>query len=563
MEPDNAPYSKLKCTGVGGRFLILWTILCCTCSLKLAHAQDVDVLQQLGLSGRRSGVSSSSDARSIPNGIIPFKSGVILTPRARIQVPLRTVIPASYSSTNLSLILSLSVHRVNSAFLFSVLSKKRKVQLGLQFVPGKVLVHVGPRSSVSFDYDVHDGQWHSLALDIQGQQVFLYTSCGKRSVQADLRSKKEEALDAEGSFLLGKMNHNSVPFEGAICQFDIYPSAEAAHNYCDYIKKHCREADTYRPVFEPLLPLISSDPNITVTRITPLSVTEKSKNAPSPTLALTEESTRTKIFGPIDRFLMLNKSSVNQTANTPNPVAVSVSLPPHPGLESQYHFPTQTSSTPLRTSLTPPNPKPTSRGSAGNKTKQGDTNSQEPPGERMDLPASIRPSEMRPNLHTTAAVRQDSPSNGDLHPIKHKTTVAPEKSEPKVPSLQDVKPTSLIPVTPAATDGFQTFDLDPTQFSLLAGPPGLKGEPGPPGLQGLPGMQGKPGKRGPRGPPGPHGNPGLPGPPGVKGQKGDYGLSPGQSPKGLKGEPGVMGPPGMHGHDGRKASKRMKAIKGS
>uniref|UniRef100_A0A8C3AHW7 Thrombospondin-like N-terminal domain-containing protein n=1 Tax=Cyclopterus lumpus TaxID=8103 RepID=A0A8C3AHW7_CYCLU len=192
-------------------------------------SEDVDVLQQLGLYGRRTGVSSSSAARNIPNGIIPFKSGVILTPRARIQAPLHTVIPASYSATNLSLILSLSVHRVNGAYLFS----------------GQVLVRVGQRSSVHFDYDVHDGQWHSLALDIQGRHVSLHTSCGKRIARADLRSKKEEALDAEGSFLLGKMNHNSVPFEGAICQFDIYPSAKAAQNYCDYIKKQCREADTF------------------------------------------------------------------------------------------------------------------------------------------------------------------------------------------------------------------------------------------------------------------------------------------------------------------------------
>ncbi|TNN50701.1 Collagen alpha-1(XXVII) chain B [Liparis tanakae] len=218
MEPDNAPYSELKGTGVGGRILILWTILCCTCSLRLAHAQDVDVLQQLGLSERRLGVSSSQGGRAIPNGIIPFKSGVILTPRARIQVPLHTVIPASYSATNLSLILSLSVHRVNGAYLFSVLTKKRKVQLGVQFVEGRVVVRVGQRSSVHFDYDVHDGQWHSLALDIQGRHVSLHTSCGKGIARADLRSKKEEALDAEGLFLLGKMNHNSVAFEGAICQ---------------------------------------------------------------------------------------------------------------------------------------------------------------------------------------------------------------------------------------------------------------------------------------------------------------------------------------------------------
>ncbi|KAM7391211.1 hypothetical protein PAMP_021915 [Pampus punctatissimus] len=486
MEPDNAPYSKLKTTGVGGKVLILLTILCCTCSLRLAQAQDVDVLQQLGLSGRRAGGSSSSGARSIPNGIIPFKSGVILTPRARIQVPLHTVIPATYSSTNLSLILSLSVHRINSAFLFSVLSKKRKVQLGVQFVPGKIQVHVGQRSSVSFDYDVHDGQWHSLALDIRGHRVFLHTSCGKKSVHADLHSKKEEALDPEGSFLLGKMNHNLVPFEGAICQFDIYPSAEAAHNYCDYIKKQCREADTYRPVFAPLLPLLSTDPNITVTHITPLSLTELSKKAQRPSLALIEENARTMILAPTDRSLMLTGM---KTVSTP---------PVDTGLESSVKFPTQTVTTSLRTSVTPPTQKPTSNDSVGKDPNQGDNNTPKPSGKSMDLPAHTSPSEMKPNLRTTAAPTQGSPSNAYLSHKKQLTTVAPKKPEPKMTSMQDVKPTLFIPVTPAATDGFQTFDLEPTQFSLLAGPPGLKGEPGPPGLQGLPGLPGKPGKRGPR-----------------------------------------------------------------
>lgn len=439
-------------------------------------SEDVDVLQQLGLSGRRAGGSSSSGARSIPNGIIPFKSGVILTPRARIQVPLRTVIPANYSSTNLSLILSLSVHRINSAFLFSVQSKKRKVQLAVQFIPGKVLVHVGHRSSVGFDYDVHDGRWHSLALDIQGHQVFLHTSCGENSIHTDLPSKKVEALDPEGSFLLGKMNHNSVPFEGAICQFDIYPSAKAAQNYCDYIKKHCREADTYRPMFPPLLPLFSTDPNITVTHITPLSMTELSKKGQRPTLALIEENTRTTILVPTDRLLMQNKTSVYQTASTPKPGAVSVSPPVHPGLESPLKFPTQTVTTSLRISVTPPNPTL----HAGKNTKQGHTNTLKPSGNSLDLPASTRPSEMKPNLQTTAASTQGSPSNAYLPHKEKLSTVAPKKPEPKVTSVQDVKPTSLIPVTPAATDGFQTFDLEPTHFSLLAGPPGLKGEPGPP-----------------------------------------------------------------------------------
>lgn len=435
---------------------------------------DVDVLQQLGLSGRRAGGSSST--RSIPNGVIAFKSGVILTPRARLQVPLRTVLPAAYSSTNLSLILSLSVHRVNSAFLFSVLSKKRKVQLGVQFVPGKILVQAGQRSSASFDYDVHDGRWHSLAVDIQGHDVFLHTSCGERSVHANLRPKKEEALDAEGSFLLGKMNQHSVPFEGAICQFDIYPSAKAAHNYCDYIKKHCREADTYRPMFPALLPLFSTDPNITVTHSP--SLMELSEKAQRPTLALTEESTRTTVLLPADRSLTPNSTSVYEAA--PDGDAVTVSPVVHPGLESPFKFPTQTFTTSLRISATPANPKATSHTSASKNTQQGEADSQRPPVPAMDVPAPSRLLETGPDPQTTAAPSHGSPPNAHLANKHQATTVASKKPEPGVTSVQPVRPTSLIPVTPAATDGFQIFDLEPTQFSLLAGPPGLKGEPGPP-----------------------------------------------------------------------------------
>lgn len=438
--------------------------------------KDVDVLKQLGLSGRRAGSFSSSSSRSIHNGIIPFRAGVILTERAHIQAPLRTVIPASYNTTDLSLILSLSVHRTNSAFLFSALSKKRKVQLGVQFVPGKVLVHVGQKSAVSFDYDIYDGQWHSLALDIRGQQVFLHTSCGKKNMHADLRSKKQDALDPEGSFLLGKMDHNSVPFEGAICQFDIYPSAEAAHNYCDYIKKQCREADTYRPAFPPLLPLFSIDPNNAATHITPLSLTEISKKALTPTLAFTGENIRTTALPSVDS-VMLNKTSVYQAVSAAKPGAVSVSPPVHPGLESPSKFPAQAVTASPGINVTPPNPKPTSHTIKA--TKQVDANSPQPSGNRM-LPVFSRSSEMKPNLQSAAASTQESPSNAVFSHEQQLTTGAPREPEPKVTIVLDVKPTSLIPVTPAATDAFQTFDLEPTQFSVLAGSPGLKGEPGPP-----------------------------------------------------------------------------------
>jgi len=368
-------------------------------------------------------------------------SGVILTSRARIQAPLHTVIPASYSATNLSLILSLSVHRVNGAYLFSVLTKKRKVQLGVQFVEGRVVVRVGQRSSVHFDYDVHDGQWHSLALDIQGRHVSLYTSCGKGIARADLRLKKEEALDAEGLFLLGKMNHNSVAFEGAICQFDIYPSAKAAQNYCDYIKKQCREADTYRPVFPALLPLTSTDPNITVPHASQLPLAEVSEKA--------------------------HRSSTPVKASAPKPGALSVSPPVPRGSESLLDFPSK------HTGVMPPSPEPTSRGGDVRNAKRGDTDAQKTSGERMDLPASSRPSELPPDLHATAAFTQRSSPNPNLHREDLSTTEAPETPEPKATSK--VKPTSLTP----ATDGLQIYLLEPTQFSLLDEEPGLKGEPGP------------------------------------------------------------------------------------
>lgn len=332
---------------------------------------------------------------------------------------------------------------------------------------------------MSFDYDVHDGRWHSFALDIQGHQVYFYTSCGNQSVHADLPSKKEEALDPEGSFLLGKMNHNSVPFEGAICQFDIYPSAKAAHNYCDYIKKHCREADTYRPMFPPLLPLFSSDPNITVTHLTPLSLTQIYKQSLRPTLPSTKGQSRTTILVPTVHSLMLNKTYAYPTLSTEKPGAVSDSPPIHPGLEYPLKFPTQTVTTPLWTSVTSTNPTPTSRGSARESAKQGDTNAPKLSWSTRVLPASTRPSETKPNPHTAASTQGSSSNAYPLHK-KKLTTQAPKNPEPIVTSMQDVKPTSLIPVTPAATDGFQTFDLAPTQFSLLAGPPGLKGEPGPP-----------------------------------------------------------------------------------
>ncbi|NWX59789.1 MARCO protein, partial [Promerops cafer] len=93
-------------------------------------------------------------------------------------------------------------------------------------------------------------------------------------------------------------------------------------------------------------------------------------------------------------------------------------------------------------------------------------------------------------------------------------------------------------------------------ITLLAGPPGRKGDPGLPGLRGPPGTKGD---QGVHGPPGEKGSKGAPGPagqsggPGVKGQKGEMGLAGPQGQKGdmgKKGDPGPQGPMGPEGHPG-------------
>lgn len=209
----------------------------------------MDVLQRLGLSWTKAGGGRSP----APPGVIPFPSGFIFTQRARLQVPTATILPTALGR-ELALVLSLCSHRVNHAFLFAIRSRKHRLQLGLQFLPGRTLVHLGPRQSVTFDLDVHDGRWHHLALELRGRTVTLVTACGQHRVPVPLPSRRDSTLDPQGSFLLGKMNPRAVQFEGALCQFSIHPVAQVAHNYCAHLRERCRQVDTYGPQEGALFP---------------------------------------------------------------------------------------------------------------------------------------------------------------------------------------------------------------------------------------------------------------------------------------------------------------------
>lgn len=481
---------------------------------------DVDVLQRLGLSGKRPS-SGWSSSRTVPQGVIPFKSGVIFTQRARVEAPVSTILPAG-SSTDLLLVLSLCSHRINNAFLFAVKSKKKKLQLGVQFVPGKIIVYAGHKRSVYFDYNVHDGQWHNMAIDIRGQTVTLFTSCGKRRVHADLHFKKDEALDPHGSFLFGKMNQHSVQFEGAICQFDIYPSAKAAHHYCKYLKKQCRQADTYRPNLPPLIPLLPRDPSAspsTPQRMEPSLQGLKNLTTAAPSLEFGRVTAplKTRGSGATTVSLVSSPPSLPRLTTKATKVTVAPSPVP-PSTETQpptRSLPRGTVTTPLRVSRPTPSTRvektslptakkapPTSQSpaTASRKESKQETKkriNQKPTIEPSEAPSTVKPmrrmtDNTTSNVHlVTLKQTPQNPSNGPV-PKKHVPSPTRKVDPNNVPLVYTKPPLgSAHPVsraraqafnltTPAATDGYQIFDpLGPTPFPFLLGYPGVKGERGP------------------------------------------------------------------------------------
>uniref|UniRef100_A0A3P9AZS5 Fibrillar collagen NC1 domain-containing protein n=1 Tax=Maylandia zebra TaxID=106582 RepID=A0A3P9AZS5_9CICH len=510
---------------------MLCTILYCTCYLGLTQvpSEDVDILQKLGLKGERT-------SRILPAGVIPFRSGIILNQRAHIEAPLRSIFPPAIWP-NLTLVLSVRSHRINSAFLFTLLSDHKKLLLGLQLVPGNLVLHTGPNTSVALPYEPHDGKWHQLGLGINGQRVTLYASCGGQSVHADFGWDSEKGLAPElhGSLLLGRTSQQqtSAHFEGAICQFDLVPSAQAAHNYCRYIKKQCREADTYRPNLSPLLPIVPRERNITATAATPKRGSPVTARKTTGFISTSTKPSKTK---------------------------------PKPALLDQGAVPKKPQ--PTRASKTPSKSKVTSSKATPSKPK---------PDSLKDAPFKPTTSKVNRSKSATPKPTAAKTPKPTKQPMTTKAPVTPRPTKP-----------SYNPVTPPATDGFQSWEVPPTQFSMLVeakgekgnvgpqvrtfgqpelfsetessavfkgppgkvGEPGLPGEPGEKGAIGLPGNIGEQGLIGQRGEPGLEGEAGPAGPDGTKGEKGDMGQEGDKGEKGETGQKGKEGPPGSPGFTG-------------
>lgn len=215
--------------------------------LSLSFSQGVDLIHQLSLAGRRDIDSSgtpylTSLASSL--SILPPGVGVILGRDALIEAPLVNLLPAGVEE-EFSIVVSLSSWRANNAFIFSLRDGRDRLQFGLQLLPGRVVVYTGEKASIYFKYDVQDGQWHSFAVGVRPRSVSFYARCGAVHYGEETLTRPQ-TLSSEGRLSVGRMDSRAVQFEGALCQLDIYPSAQAAAHYCDYVKKQCRLSDTFR-----------------------------------------------------------------------------------------------------------------------------------------------------------------------------------------------------------------------------------------------------------------------------------------------------------------------------
>lgn len=141
---------------------------------------------------------------------------------------------------------SLSSWRANNAFVFSVKDGRDRLRFGIQLLPRRVVVYTAEKAPVYFTYNWQDGHQHPFAVGVYAHSVSFYANCGAVQQRKQILGRSQTLWDSGGLFTLGRMNSKAAPFNGRMCQLDIYPSAQAAAHYCKYLKTQCRLADTYR-----------------------------------------------------------------------------------------------------------------------------------------------------------------------------------------------------------------------------------------------------------------------------------------------------------------------------
>lgn len=189
---------------------------------------------------------------SAPLATVPSSShrpasgfGLMLDSNSLYEASANSLIPPEVGH-GFSFVVSFSSRRASSAFLFSVKDSRDRLVFGVQLLPRRVVVHTAENTPVYFTYNWQDGGLRPFAVGVGAHSVSFYADCGAVQQREQTLGRAQTLQDPGGLFTLGRINSKSAPFIGRVCQLDIYPSAQAAVHYCNYLKTQCRRADTYR-----------------------------------------------------------------------------------------------------------------------------------------------------------------------------------------------------------------------------------------------------------------------------------------------------------------------------
>uniref|UniRef100_A0A4X2KKN8 Thrombospondin-like N-terminal domain-containing protein n=3 Tax=Vombatus ursinus TaxID=29139 RepID=A0A4X2KKN8_VOMUR len=515
--------------------LLLFLTLCVIAGTGQIPDQGIDVLYQLDLGGkdiRHQPVENVvlSSSTPLPQGVHVAETGVILTSDTHIEAPTRKILPSSLG-WQFTIVIGLLSHRVNNAFLFSIRNKNR-LQLGVQLLPKKVVIHIGGKLAASFNYSVHDERWHSFAIAIQETVVSMFVECGKKQFRKDILSRVQ-AFNADSVFTLGSMDSHSVHFEGVICQLDIIPSAEASANYCRYRKQQCRHVDTYRS--ETGFPHTTTLPGLVLEKspshkqfgeevpseykpfyegeTNPNSV---NKEAPSVHKLRAPWESSSSLISSVPWGNISARDLVKPEIQVTKMIAKEHS-PPNLNLSAPHHQLKKVSLSSNEKSGSIHNVSDNAEGHKEGMTSlpmSKDRPSIVPPFIKEDKIDDLK-KDSKVNQHTEKLTDTSQILNPTLYQATTEPFVGNNHNQWKG-GKGDTDGTYHIEDN-YETDFYDYYYYEDLNMMLemgnLRGPKGDPGPPGPPGPVGLPGPSGR---RGPRGMPGPHGNPGLPGLPGPK-----------------------------------------------
>ncbi|TKS74238.1 Collagen alpha-1(XXIV) chain [Collichthys lucidus] len=476
-------------------------------------AQGVDILYRLGLTaqsadnlyGRTSLPLTTYTTVPSPVNLPVFAYGVLLDSNSLYEAPAGSLFPSEIGE-EFSVVVSLSSWRANNAFIFSVKDGRDKLRFGIQLLPRRVVVYTAEKAPIYFTYNWQDGRQHSFAVGVRARSVSFYADCGAVQQREQTLGRTQTLRDSGGLFTLGRMNSKAAPFNGRVCQLDIYPSAQAAAHYCNYLKTQCRLADTYRlPLPHSVLDIEANDPPanpltksqvvVAATHRTPIKVTAGLKLYPDS--LVTQYSTLSPSvqphLGDQSHISTLDPLAHSTISSRQPDSPTSTTLGGRAVQDLAYSTTISTTKNVLEKGINPQGGDDHSENSTEEENSSGTLQT---PNATPDLISPIRQSQVKEGLRNNSIT-----SSRDSRFMPHQThlrangTTLYRENQVDMSEHHDLDG-SYDDVDMGGYDyGYEEPDF---LYDYEDGFQGPKGEPGPLGPPGPPGLPGPPGKRGSR-----------------------------------------------------------------